>query len=154
MEIKVEEMQIGEYKDTEEFKKLKQECYHAATNDLAIDFHELPPPEYKYFSELYWLYNDMSHGRITEDAAREQEQKNYAQLKEDHAELERYLANIAFWNNNIRMASTELSALCKAENQGAALEKALGIIGKLLNDSTIEKTVMKNVGGKNESPST
>ena len=145
MKIEVEDIQHGEFKDTENFKKLKQECYTAASKGAPIDFSKLPPAEYKYFSEMYWIYSDYAGKRIAEDKAKEREQKAYKEYCENVNDQTTYLSNIAYWNANIKAASDSLSELCKTKDKDKALELAVGIVEKLLNDSTILKTVQKNI---------
>ena len=145
MEIRVEDIQLGEFKDTDDFKKLKQECYTAASKGAPIDFSELPPAEYKYFSEMYWIYSDYAGKRISEDVAKEREQKAYKEYCENVNDQITYLTNISYWQTNIKAASDSLSMLCKTQDKDKALELAVGIIEKLLNDSTILKTVQKNI---------
>ena len=145
MKIRVEDIQLGELKDTADFKKLKQECYTAASKGAPIDFSELPPAEYKYFSEMYWIYSDFAEKRIAESAAKEREQKAYKEYCENVNNQTTYLQNIAYWQANIKAASDSLSMLCKNTDKDKALELAVGIVEKLLNDSTIMKTVQKNV---------
>jgi hypothetical protein len=145
MKIRVEDVQLGEFKDTADFKKLKQECYTAASKGTPIDFSELPPAEYKYFSEMYWIYSDFAEKRIAENVAKEREQKAYKEYCENKNDQTTYLQNIAYWQANIKAASDSLSMLCKTADKDKALELAVGIVEKLLNDSTIMKTVQKNV---------
>jgi len=145
MKIRVEDVQLGEFKDTADFKKLKQECYTAASKGTPIDFSELPPAEYKYFSEMYWIYSDFAEKRIAENVAKEREQKAYKEYCENKSDQTTYLQNIAYWQANIKAASDSLSMLCKTADKDKALELAVGIVEKLLNDSTIMKTVQKNV---------
>ena len=145
MKIRVEDIQLGEFKDTADFKKLKQECYTAASKGAPINFSELPPAEYKYFSEMYWIYSDFAEKRIAESAAKEREQKAYKEYCENVNNQTTYLQNIAYWQANIKVASDSLSMLCKTADKDKALELAVGIVEKLLNDSTIMKTVQKNV---------
>ena len=147
MKIRVEDIQLGEFKDTEDFKKLKQECYTAASKGAPIDFSELPPAEYKYFSEMYWIYSDYAGKRIAEDKAKEREQKAYKEYCENVNDQTTYLSNIAYWQANMKAASDGLSELCKTTDKDKALELAVGIVEKLLNDSTILKTVQKNITG-------
>ena len=96
MKIRVEDIQLGEFKDTADFKKLKQECYTAASKGAPIDFSELPPAEYKYFSEMYWIYSDFAGKRIAENAAKEREQKAYKEYCENVNDQTTYLQNIAY----------------------------------------------------------
>lgn len=145
MKIKVEDIQHGEFKDTDDFKKLKQECYTAASKGAPIDFSKLPPAEYKYFSEMYWIYSDFAGKRIAENAAKEREQKAYKEYCENVNDQTTYLSNIAYWNANIKAASDNLTMLCKTKDKDKALELAVGIVEKLLNDSTILKTVQNNI---------
>jgi hypothetical protein len=145
MKIRVEDVQLGEFKDTADFKKLKQECYTAASKGTPIDFSELPPAEYKYFSEMYWIYSDFAEKRIAENVAKEREQKAYKEYCENKNDQTTYLQNIAYWQANIKAASDSLSMLCKTADKDKAFELAVGIVEKLLNDSTIMKTVQKNV---------
>lgn len=145
MKIRVEDIQLGEFKDTADFKKLKQECYTAASKGAPIDFSELPPAEYKYFSEMYWIYNDYAGKRITEDKAKEREQIAYKDYCVNANDQITCLSNIAYWQANIKAASDSLSMLCKTTDKDKALELAVGIVEKLLNDSTIMKTVQKNI---------
>ena len=145
MKIKVEDIQHGEFKDTDDFKKLKQECYTAASKGAPIDFSELPPAEYKYFSEMYWIYSDYVGKRIAQDKAKEREQKAYKEYCENVNDQTTYLSNIAYWQANIKAASDSLAQLCKTKDKDTALELAVGIVEKLLNDSTILKTVQNNI---------
>lgn len=145
MKIKVEDIQLGSFKDTEEFKKLKQECYTAASKGAPIDFSELPPAEYKYFSELYWIYADFAGQRITEERAKERERCAYSEYCDNKNNQMTYLSNIAYWHTNIKTASENLSKLCKSKDKDEALALAVDIIEKLLKDSTIAKTVKSNL---------
>ena len=146
--IEIDEATAGEYKDTEDFQKLKAQCYEAATHDQAIEFGELPPPEYKYFSELYWLYNDMAHSRISEEDGRAKEQKNYKELKENKAEQERYLWACADWQNNIRIAGESVTALLKAKDKDAVIEAALEVVERLTHNEVIKLTVHRHLTEK------
>ena len=145
MEIRVEDYQLGEFKDTEDFKKIKQECYTAASKGAPIDFSKLPPAEYKYFSEMYWIYSDYAGKRIAESVAKEREQKAYKEYCENVNDQTTYLSNIAYWQANIKAASDSLAQLCKTKDKDTALELAVGIVEKLLNDSTIMSRVKNNV---------
>lgn len=145
MEIIIEDYQHGEFKDTEQFKQLKQECYTAASKGAPIDFSKLPPAEYKYFSEMYWIYNDYAGKRITEDKAKEREQIAYKEYCANVNDQITYLSNIAYWQANIKTASDSLAKLRKATDAMTALELAVGIVEKLLNDNTILKTIQKNI---------
>lgn len=145
MEIKIEDYQHGEFKDTDEFKRLKQECYTAASKGAPIDFSKLPPAEYKYFSEMYWIYSDYAGKRITEDKAKEREQIAYKDYCVNVNDQITYLSNIAYWQANIKAASENLAKLRKATDATTALELAVGIVEKLLNDSTIMKSVKNNI---------
>lgn len=145
MKIKVEDIQHGDFKDTDEFKRLKQECYTAASKNASIDFSKLPPAEYKYFSEMYWIYNDYAGKRITEDKAKEREQIAYKDYCANANDQITYLSNIAYWQANIKAASENLAKLRKATDATEALELAVGIVEKLLNDNTILKTIQKNI---------
>lgn len=145
MEIKIEDYQHGDFKDTDEFKRLKQECYTAASKGAPIDFSKLPPAEYKYFSEMYWIYSDYAGKRITEDKAKEREQIAYKDYCANANDQITYLSNIAYWQANIKSASDSLAKLRKATDAMTALELAVGIVEKLLNDNTILKTIQKNI---------
>ena len=145
MEIKIEDYQHGEFKDTEQFKQLKQECYTAASKGAPIDFSKLPPAEYKYFSEMYWIYSDYAGKRIAEDKAKEREQIAYKEYCANVNDQITYLSNIAYWQANIKTASDSLAKLRKATDAMTALELAVGIVEKLLNDSAIMKSVKNNI---------
>ena len=136
-----------EKKDIVSLEKLKQECYTAASKGTPIDFSKLPPAEYKYFSEMYWIYSDYAGKRIAESVAKEREQKAYKEYCENVNDQTTYLSNIAYWQANIKAASDSLAQLCKTKDKDNALELAVGIVEKLLNDSTIMKTVQKNITG-------
>ena len=146
MDFKVEELTIGEYKDLDDFKQLKSDCYNAAIHDNPIDFGKLPSHEYKYFSELYVLYSDLTHGKITEEQAREQESKNYRELSESKAAEERYLWALADWQNNIRIVGDNMSKLCQATEINTALEYALDIAERLTHNFAIKTTVYSHLG--------
>ena len=148
--IKVEETTIGEYKDTEDFQKLKAECYEAATHDQEIELSKLPPAEYKYFSELYRLYNDMTHSKISESKAREQEQVNYKEFKENKADYERYLWAHADWQNNLRIAGESVAELLKAKDKDAVIEAALEVVERLTHNDVIKLTVHRHLTEKQE----
>lgn len=148
MEIKVEDITIAGYRESDDFQKLKSECYAAASHDKPISFKELPPAYYKYFSELYWLYNDMVHGKLTKEAAEKQDKLNYSEFVDNMRDAENYTSNIAMWNANIHAASTELANLHKAESVEKALSHALVIIANMLGDKELPERVVRYIAEK------
>lgn len=145
MEIKIEDYQLTQLKDTDEYKELQQQCYTAARNGTTVELAQLPAPEYKYFSELYLIYKGFTSGQIGEEDAKKKERELYNEYCQNDRDRITYTTNIAFWNNNIRLASTSLNALLKATDEKKALDFALDIVEKLLNNTIIKKTVYEKL---------
>ena len=94
---------------------------------------------------MYWIYSDYAGKRIAEDKAKEREQIAYKEYCANVNDQITYLSNIAYWQANIKTASDSLAKLRKTTDAMAALELAVGIVEKLLNDSTIMKSVKNNI---------
>ena len=145
MEIKEEELTYGEFKDLPDFKKRKVECYEKASKDMEFDISDLRPPEYKYFTELYVLYNKLVHKEITKEEAEKADNANYKNYCDDKTLETTYTMNIASHNSNIRKASMYLSKLTTTNNKDVAFDCALDIIERLLNESSIKSTVKEHI---------
>lgn len=145
MKIKIEDAQLTELKDTDEYKELQSKCYAAARKGEPVDLSDLPAPEYKYFNELYLIYRAFTVQGLTEEDAKKKERAAYADYCQNERDKMMYIANIGFWQTNIRKASTNLSELLKAGDRDKALELALDIIEKLLNNTVVKKTVYSKV---------
>ena len=154
MEIRTETAVLTDYKETDEYKALQVECYSAAKQGNPIDLSSLSAPEYKYFSELYKVYVDFTSKKLDEEKAKDAEKALYKEFVKNDSDRLTYIANIAFWNDNIRKASASLSELTKTEDKDKALDTALDILEKLLNNTIIKKTVYGHIKQevRNESP--
>ena len=145
MEIRTETAVLTDYKETDEYKTLQVECYSAAKQGNLIDLSSLPAPEYKYFSELYKVYVDFTSKKLDEGKAKDAEKALYKEFVKNDSDRLTYITNIASWNNNIRLASTSLNALLKETDEKKALDFALDIVEKLLNNTIIKKTVYEKL---------
>lgn len=146
MEDITEAIYITEHKDSDYFKKLKTECWEAASNDKEIDFSKLPPPEYKYFSELYWLYNDLSHKKISKEEAAERDRVNYKEFVEYADKQLDYIHGRIIINDNIHKAGTLLSEIEKATTAETVALKACEAIGCMIDDEGFLKRYLNRVG--------
>lgn len=121
----METITISDYKDLEQFKKNKQIVYEYARNDKPINLTNLSAPEYKYFAELYDLYNNLAHNVITKESAAESEKKlynEYVNFMNSHTE---YLSLCAVMQTNIQKASGLQSEVEKAKTIEKKLDAAL-----------------------------
>lgn len=143
----MEVMNITEHKDTEYFKSMKQKCWEAASEDKEINFSELPPPDYKYFSELYWLYNDMAHKRISKEEAMERDEKNYKAFVE-HVDIHLECLHTNVVNHgNIRKAGELLSEIEKASDIKTMLDLSAQAISRMTGDENFYNRMKKKVEG-------
>lgn len=136
-----EAIYITEHKDSDYFKELKTKCWEAASNDKEIDFSELPPPEYKYFSELYWLYNDLSHKKISKEEAVKRDRVNYKEFVEYADKQLDYIHGRIIINDNIRKAGTLLSRIEKSNRVEDIALLSAEAIGLMTGDEGFLKRV-------------
>lgn len=134
-EVMEDAIYITEHKDSDYFKKLRVDCWEAASNDHEFNISQLPPPEYKYFSELYFLFNDLHHGKITKDNAEKKDKLNYEEFTEYLDNQLDYIHKCAIINDNIRRAGTLLSDIEKSSDIREAAFKAFEAVGCMTGDS-------------------
>lgn len=133
---------ITEYKDTEKFNALKIKCWECASNDRQFDIDSLPPAEYKYFSKLYFLYNDMHHGKITKDQAEAEEKENYKEYAEyTDARLD-YIHGRVMINDNIKRSHDAVTEIEKSCDMQVICEKAVEAVGLLIGDGSFKSRIM------------
>lgn len=129
----------AEYEDSAEFKANKLKVWEAAKSDGEIDFSHLPPNQYKYFCELYFLYNRLAHSDISKETAKEQERKLYKDFSAEEDCRVDYLAMSRIIQDNIRRAGQLQEEVNKAETADKKLDKALQLCAALLNDESFYK---------------
>lgn len=129
-------MFINQPENTEAFKHTKMQVWKAASSDKEIDLSQLSPPEYKYFSELYWLYNALSHGDITKEAAESKDRKNYEEYISFVDEHLDHIHGRIIINENIRRAGELLSEIEKEQDTKEIACKACRCIGLMIGDKS------------------
>lgn len=129
-----ESITIIDYKDSDWFQKLKTHIWNCASNDEEINLSKLQPHEYKYFSELYFLYNDLHHKRIEQEEAKKRDKENYKEYVDySNAQVD-YFHVMSIINDNIRKAGTLTSEIEKTEDIGKIALLACDVIGLMTND--------------------
>ena len=131
----MESIEIAGYSETEEYKRIKAECWECAVHGREINLAKLDAPRYKYFSELYWLYLDVAQKKLTKDDAAKRDEKNYREMVEYmNVHLDHHHGIIAM-HENIRKAGELVSRMKKAENLHDAALLAFEIIGRMTGDT-------------------
>lgn len=139
-----ETIYINDYKNTEEYKQLKTKCWEAANNNQPLDISDQKPPEYKYFTELYYLYCAFKQGLITMEKAEQQDAKNYREYTNyADAHLE-WLHYCSIFQEYTRRASTLLFSIDKADSFKAAAWYAFEVISAMTGDHGELVKRMKN----------
>lgn len=139
--IRLKELKVeGELTD-EQFADMKATILQAVKIGVPAPISKLPPAEYKYFSELYWLYVKLGKGDLSKEDGITAERKLKAAYQDERLTEKVYRTFIGEWNENIRVSEMQRSELCKAEDKDEALNIALEIISKMTGDTAMLKTV-------------
>lgn len=127
-------------RDPEVWAALERQAYDGTVNLLP-----LPPPAYKYFSELQAVYRAFRfEGMPKEDAENRKRllRKAYdEQVKEIHRAREVY----AEYQNAVRTAGTLTTEIEKAQSVFEIAEKACKVIGLLTGDSSFYGRQMRKL---------
>lgn len=129
-----EAITINDYNNSDWFNNLKKEVWECASADKEINLSKLQPHEYKYFCELYLLYNDIHHKRIAQEEAKKQDEENYKEyVKYANTMIDYYHARIII-NDNIKKAGTLLSEIEKTQDITDIAKKSCEVIGLMTGD--------------------
>lgn len=139
---------LQDHKDADYFKELKAKCWEAASKDKEISFAELPCAQYKYFSELYWLYNDLAHDKISKEEAEKRDRANYAEFCEHVDEADYFVHSRIIYHDNIKRAGTLLSEIEKTKNVTDIAIKACEALGCMTGDENFIKRIKAKLEAK------
>ena len=143
----MESIEIAGYSETEEYKRIKAECWECAVHGKEINLAKLDAPRYKYFSELYWLYLDVTQKKLTREEAAKRDEQNYREMVEFMNKHLDYHHSCIVMNDNIRKAGEQISVMNKAEELHTAAMLAFEIIGRMTGDTVSAKHNMERFGG-------
>ncbi len=143
----METIEIAGYSETEEYKRIKVECWECAVHGREINLAKMDAPRYKYFSELYWLYLDVTQNRISKEEAAKRDEQNYREMTEVMNSNLEYHHSCIMINENIRRAGSLVSDMNKAENLHAAAMLAFEIIGLMTGDMVSAAHNKERFGG-------
>ena len=144
----MESIGICEYKETDEYKRIKAECWDAAVHSKEINLAKLDAPRYKYFSELYWLYLDVTQNRISKEEAAQRDEKNYKEMENFMNRILEYHHYCIIMADNIRKAGELVSEMNKAEDLQSAAMLAFEIIGRMTGNKVSAQHNKERLGKK------
>lgn len=122
----------------ENFAAMKNLCLRIAQGKAPqISFRALKPAEYKYFSELLYLYRRYTNKQINKEDAEKEERKLHKQYEEDVENEVKYYENIRRWTKDIRLSEMCRSSMNKCGDKDIALDLALQAISAMTGDTTV-----------------
>lgn len=143
----METIEIAGYSETEEYKRIKSECWECAVHGREINLAKMDAPRYKYFSELYWLYLDVTQNRISKEEAAKRDAENYKEMEAFMRVHLDYYHGCAVRNEAIRKAGELISGMNKAETLQDAAMLAFEIIGRMTGDMVSAAHNKERFGG-------
>lgn len=129
---------LHERMSEETFKAMKNYCLLVAQGKCSqSSFRVFKPAEYKYFSELLYLYRRYIGKHISKEDAEKEERKLHRQYEEDVDNEIKYYENIQRWTKDIRLSEMCRSSMNKCGDKDIALDLALQTIAALTGDTTV-----------------
>lgn len=116
-------------RDPAVWSALERQAYDGTVNLLP-----LPPPAYKYFSELQAVYRAFRFGGMPKEDAENRKRLLRKAYDEQVSEIHRAREVYAEYQNAIRTAGTLTSEIEKSQSVFAIAERACKIIGLLIGD--------------------
>ena len=124
-------MFLSRIKDSEEFRKLKEQAWNFIVGNGNFDIDEFGAEEYKYFDKLLQLYGKLNDGKITKEEAVRLDEKNYTEYERAIDEHLDCIQNYKELENNRMIAHDEITK-CEKSNDihemFSALVKAVGLM--------------------------
>lgn len=122
---------ILNFKDADTFRKLERQAY-----DGTIDISSFPPAEYRYFSELRKLYYAFKFEGLSKDDAARKKAILHHQYMEALSEHEHLLEMYGYYQDNIRKAGMNISAIEKSHDVTEIALLACETLGIMMGENT------------------
>lgn len=146
-EIKLEPLTEKGIISEEKLEEMKNTVRKAVSMNKAVPITKLAPAEYKYLNEYAKVQRLKNAGNIKEEEAENRERKLRQDYIENKADEKQYIDNIKYWQESIRQAEMNLSAMHKTDSKDEALDLALQTLQLLTKDTTIHSVLHKKFFG-------
>lgn len=141
----MENITISGIKNTDEFKSNKSKAWNYILGNGDFNIDDFPPEQYKYFDKLLQLYSRLNDGRISEDQAKSEDEKNYSELENYIDEkLERIQDRLELAHNR-QIAHDEITKCEKSNDIKVMFESLALATGKFIGDNSFAERQKKKI---------
>lgn len=138
MQIEVDEiLEIPDYTDTERYKKLKNKVYLMAKKNEPFHMPELTSAEYRYYSEMWFIFKRLIAKEITPEQATSENDVIYKKFVNEQTIYNQHAFDVIEWNEKIKKSESAHVKIHKAKNVNDLVDGVIECIESLTNDKTM-----------------
>lgn len=129
-----------DFSNPEIFHQLEKQAYQGT-----IEISDLPPVEYKYFSELRQIYYAFKFEGLSRTDAESRKAKIFRQYRNDKSDYDFYSQFVRDWNSNIGKSEFLRSQISKSSDFKEKYQLAVECIGALTGDTVFTRTELEKL---------
>lgn len=148
MQIEVDEiLEIPYYTDTERYKKLKNKVYLMAKKKEPFHMPELTSSEYRYYSEMWFIFKRLIAKEITPEQATSENDAIYKKFVNEQTIYNQHAFDVIEWNEKIKKSESARVKIHKSKSINDLVDGVIECIESLTNDKTM-RTKLESLKGK------